>query len=201
MSHSDRTTARWIAVGDSFTAGTGDDPEHGGWIARTAAALIDAGRVDELHNLAEPGVHIDAVLHGQLPLLAEQAEVVSAIAGANDLMARRCDMSLVLGQVDQLLDWALGHAAVVLGVTCPDFLVSRSGRLRYLPERIVAINDHVEGRRAEAGDRFVVVDAHAILTDRALWADDGVHANPHGHELLAAAAVPLLEKALTTAGR
>jgi lysophospholipase L1-like esterase len=34
----------WVAVGDSFTAGTGDDPDQGGWIARTAAALTRALR-------------------------------------------------------------------------------------------------------------------------------------------------------------
>jgi len=201
MSHSDGTTARWIAVGDSFTAGTGDDPEHGGWIARTAAGLIDAGRVDELHNLAVPGVHIDAVLHGQRPMLAEPAEVISAIAGANDLIARHCDMPEVLARVDQLLDWALSHAAVVLAVTCPNFPVARSGRLPYLPERIAAINDHVQHRQSAAGDRLVVVDAHTLLTDPTLWSADGIHANPDGHALLAATATPLLEKALTTTGR
>jgi hypothetical protein len=47
--------ARWVAVGDSFTAGTGDDQQHGGWVAQTANTLARAGRVGGFRNLAVPG--------------------------------------------------------------------------------------------------------------------------------------------------
>jgi lysophospholipase L1-like esterase len=192
--------ARWVAVGDSFTAGTGDEPQHGGWVARTATALAQDGRVDSFRNLAKPGVRIDAVLHEQVPRVTDRVEIVSAIAGANDLMARRCDLQVLLRHVDTLLDWALDHAQLVLTSTCPDFLVSRSAQLPRLAARIEAINKHVERRRLDAPGQLVVVDAHTILTDAALWSPDGIHANPHGHERLATAAIPLLQRASATVG-
>lgn len=187
--------ARWVAVGDSFTAGTGDDRQHGGWVARTASALARAGRVGGFRNLAAPGARLAAVLHDQVPLVVDRVEIVSAIAGANDLMARRVDPALMLQQIDELLDWALVHADLVLTCTCPDFVGSRSAQLPRLAARIDNVNEHVEQRRTSAAGRLVVVDAHAVLADPALWASDGVHANPRGHARLAETAIPLLEQA------
>lgn len=188
------SAARWVAVGDSFTAGTGDDPQHGGWVARTANALARADRVGGFRNLAAPGARLAAVLHDQVPLVVDRVEIISAIAGANDLMARRVNPAIVLGQIDELLDWALNHADLVLTCTCPNFLVSRSAQLPRLAARIDTVNEHVEQRRTGAAGRLVVVDAHAVLAEPALWATDGIHANPRGHERLAETATPLLEQ-------
>ena len=55
---------------------------------------------------------------------------------------------------------------------------------------------HVERRRREAPARVIVVDAHRILADPALWADDKIHPNPEGHQRLAEAATALLRQAL-----
>lgn len=193
--------ARWVAVGDSFTAGTGDDSNHGGWIARTATALAHTGRVAGFRNLAQRGARVDAVLREQVPLVTERVEIISAIAGANDLMKGRGDIGPALRQMDQLMDWALGHAELTLTCTCPDFLLTRSSQLPRLAGRIAAVNEHVKRRQAEAAGRLVVVDAYAMLADEALWAADGIHANPRGHALLATTATPLLDEALTTLGR
>jgi lysophospholipase L1-like esterase len=138
------------------------------------------------------------VLHDQAPLVVERVEIISAIAGANDLMARRVDPTIVLRQMDELLDWALDHADLVLTCTCPDFLVGRSAQLPRLAARIDTINEHVEQRRTSAAGRLVVVDAHAVLAEPAFWATDGIHANPRGHARLAEVAIPLLEEAPTS---
>jgi phosphatidylinositol alpha 1,6-mannosyltransferase len=182
-------------VGDSFTAGTGDDPQHGGWVARTANALTAAGRVGAFRNLAVPGARLAAVLYRQVPLVVDRVEIISAIAGANDLMARRVDPAALLQQVDELLDWALDHADLVLTCTCPNFLVGRSAHLPRLAARIHTINEYVEQRRTSAAGRLIVVDAHTVLAEPALWATDGIHANPNGHALLADTAIPLLNQA------
>jgi lysophospholipase L1-like esterase len=187
--------ARWVAVGDSFTAGTGDDPQHGGWVARTANALARAGCVGDFCNLAVPGARLAEVLDHQVPSVVDRVDIISAIAGANDLMARRVDLPIVLRQMDELLDWALDHADLVLTCTCPDFLVSRSAQLPRLASRIDNVNEHVEQRRTGAAGRLVVVNAHAVLAEPATWATDGIHANPRGHALLAETAIRLLEQA------
>lgn len=186
----------WIAVGDSFTAGTGDDPHHGGWIRRTAAALTRTGRITEFRNHAEPGVRLEHVLRHQVPLITDGADVISAVAGANDLLMPRSDPATVIKHVDELLDWALARTNVLLTTTCPDFFANRPGNLRRLSARVDAINHHVERRRRQAPARVIVVDAHGILADPALWADDQIHPNPEGHQRLAQAATALLRHAL-----
>jgi lysophospholipase L1-like esterase len=186
----------WIAVGDSFTAGTGDDPHHGGWVRRTATALTQAGRITEFRNHAEPGVRLEHVLSRQVPLVTDRADVISAIAGANDLLMPRSAPSTVIQEVDKLLDWALAMTDVVLMTTCPDFFANRSGNLRRLSARVDTLNDHLERRRREAPARVIVVDAHGILADPVLWADDQIHPNPEGHQRLAEAAAALLGHAL-----
>jgi lysophospholipase L1-like esterase len=60
----------WIAVGDSFTAGTGDEPRHGGWIPRTAAAFTQAGKITGFHNHAQRGVRLGDVLRTRFPASA-----------------------------------------------------------------------------------------------------------------------------------
>jgi lysophospholipase L1-like esterase len=185
----------WVAVGDSFTAGSGDDPHQGGWIPRAAAALSEAGQIGGFHNYAERGVRLADVLESQVPRVSGRARIISAIAGANDILERRCSLSAVTDRADQLLDWALSKADIVLTCTCPDFFAGRSGQLRRLSSRIDTINQHVQQRRRDIPN-LVVIDANGILADRDLWADDGVHANPQGHTLLARAATEVLFAAL-----
>lgn len=185
----------WVAVGDSFTAGTGDDPRHGGWIARTAAALTRAGRIAAFHNHAERGVRIQDVLERQVPRIDGRARIISAIAGANDILVRRCSLPAVICRADQMLDWALDTADVVVTSTCPDFFAGRSARLSRLSARVDALNQHV-AQRCDDIPQLIVVDAGKILADPTLWAEDGVHANPRGHQQLAEAATAALLSAV-----
>ena len=187
--------AEWAAVGDSFTAGTGDDPYHGGWIPRAAAALKRSGKIAGFCNHSEPGVRLDDVLESQVPCVKGHPRVISAIAGANDILERRCSLPAVTDRADQLLDWALSKADIVLTCTCPDFFAGRP-QLRRLSSRVDSLNRRLEQRRRDAPD-LVVVDAHRILANRGLWADDGIHPNPHGHTQLAKAATEILSAALT----
>jgi lysophospholipase L1-like esterase len=185
----------WFAVGDSFTAGTGDDPRHGGWIARTAAALMRTGKIAAFHNHAERGVRIEHVLERQVPRVDGPARIISAIAGANDILERRCSLPTVTTRGDQLLDWALATADIVLTCTCPDFFARRSAQLSRLSARVETLNQHI-AQRSHDMQRLIVIDANTILADPTLWTHDGVHANPGGHEQLAAAATAALLSAL-----
>jgi lysophospholipase L1-like esterase len=195
--HRSERPLMWVAVGDSFTAGTGDVPLEGGWIRRTATALIGTGRIAELENHAKRGVTLDDVLQQQVPNVAGRPTIISAIAGANDILDRRCDLPAIIEKVDLLLDWALSRAEVIaLTCTCPDFFARRSARLRRLTARVDAINHHLRRLHLPGPSRLVVVDAHQILTDHSLWADDGVHPNQQGHARLAGAASSALMNAL-----
>jgi lysophospholipase L1-like esterase len=186
------TSRTWIALGDSFTAGTGDD--RGGWIKRAHAALAGANQLDELVLLAEPGVSIGSVLSEQARRL-EPCRVVSVIAGANDILRPHPDLELLDQQIDELLDLALANAEMVLTTTCPNFCLPRALPSRKLHDRILRLNEHV-ARRAELDDRLVVVDAYVILSERDQWSDDKLHPNPGGHARLADATQRQLSRRL-----
>jgi hypothetical protein len=146
-----------VAVGDSFTVGVGDDPEAGGWIQRTATALTSAGRIHEFRNLAVRSVLLDDVLQQQVPKVGGRPRIISAIAGANDILVRRCDLDDVIEKADRLIDWAMSRAEMaVLTCTCPDFFADRSARLRRLSARVDTLNRHVPStpaRRTEPAAR------------------------------------------------
>lgn len=183
----------WVALGDSFTTGVGDDPAAGGWVARVAAALAAQGLVGELVNLAEPGVRIAAVAEGQAPALAGEHAVVSMIAGANDTLAFGFDSARLLDRTRELLALARRHGRLAVTATCPDFFAHRYGPSTRLSWRVDEVNTHV---RREAGADVVVLDMHAVMADPALWDPDGVHPNPAGHAALAATALGLVRDRL-----
>ena len=88
MTHSWR---RYVALGDSFTEGLEDRyPDHAvrGWADRLAQALADrCGQDVSYANLAIRGRLLAAVLAEQLePALALEPDLVSLIAGGNDLL-------------------------------------------------------------------------------------------------------------------
>ncbi|HET6918878.1 MAG TPA: hypothetical protein VFI46_05345 [Jiangellaceae bacterium] len=58
---------------------------------RTATQLTRLGRITDFRSHAEPGAHLGDVIGRQVPLATSRADIVSAIAGANDLLAPRCD--------------------------------------------------------------------------------------------------------------
>jgi lysophospholipase L1-like esterase len=177
--------SKWIAIGDSFTAGTGDD--EGGWIHRTFVTSATRLKLADLVNLAVPYLKLDEIIATQLPRL-RRARVVSVIAGANDILAHRVDLPEVSAKIHLLLDAALMHGDVVLSCTCPDFSAPRARPSTMLSNRIEAINGVLRARIATE-PRLRVVDAKSLLNDLALWDEDKIHPNPRGHHELAELAV------------
>jgi lysophospholipase L1-like esterase len=187
---------RWVALGDSFTTGVGDAPEHGGWLARAAAALVRDGVVEGLDNLAVPGVRVESVLADQAPGLSGEHLLVSAIAGANDVLHFGLDIEVLAARTTELVRLARRHGVLVLISTCPDFFAHRFGPGSRLSWRVDRLNEQVREELSTAGGQVVAVDTHAVLRDPSLWDDDGVHPNPAGHEALAEAALAVLGPAV-----
>jgi hypothetical protein len=152
---------------------------------------MGTGYIAAFHNHAERGVRIEDVLERQVPRVDGRARIISAIAGANDILERRCSLPAVISRGDLLLDWALATADIVLTCTCPDFFARRSAQLTRLSARVDTLNQHI-AQRSHDIQRLLVIDANKILADPTLWANDGVHATPDGHEQLAAAATSAL---------
>lgn len=183
----------WLAVGDSFTFGTGDD--SGGWVRRTFERVAGPLSLGTLENRAVEGAVI-----GEVRTLQTRADdrgaIVSAVAGANDIMRPHFDLDVVLGQVDHLLEWGHGAADLFVTTTCPNFEVPRQRTMVRLRRRVDAVNERV---RAWAGDRddVVVIDAFTLLDSPELWSADLIHPSPAGHRRLADAAVASLAQART----
>jgi lysophospholipase L1-like esterase len=188
----------WVALGDSFTSGVGDYPSAGGWVARTARLLAAEGFSIDLDNHAHPGVTVDAVLSDQTPMLPRRATIVSAIAGANDLLRYRYEPSSLAENVEALLDLAKQCGEIVLTSTCPDFFVHRFGPGNRLTRRVEALNATLRKAMAVDSDCMLLLDTHRLLSAERLWHRDGIHPNPVGHRALASEAVDLLAPRLST---
>lgn len=88
----------YVAIGDSLSEGLGDftfeqDRHHNGWTDRLAAILAKEAQVKgyEFHfaNLALRGSKLEKIMEGQLQAaLRLQPDLVTVMAGSNDLMAR-----------------------------------------------------------------------------------------------------------------
>jgi lysophospholipase L1-like esterase len=78
---------RYLALGDSFTIGTGTTPERS-FPAVLVRSWKDRGLECELANPAVNGYTTDDLIHEELPLLERFApDLVTVLIGANDLVA------------------------------------------------------------------------------------------------------------------
>lgn len=178
---------RFVALGDSFTEGVGDEDRtrpNGvrGWADRVAEQLPDV----HYANLAVRGRLLGQVLREQLdPALGMKPDLVSLYAGGNDLMRPRVDIDeLMRGYRAAVARFTTAGARVVLftGVDGVDDPVFRKMR-----GRVAIYNEHV---RAIARDHdAVLVDMWAMrqLRDRRLWSADRLHLNARGHNEVAIA--------------
>jgi phosphatidylinositol alpha 1,6-mannosyltransferase len=80
-----RGVSAYVALGDSFTAGTGS-PEGLGWADRIAASLRRRNSAFVYRNLAEDGATSAAVLGQVDQALQLEPDLVTVICGANDVL-------------------------------------------------------------------------------------------------------------------
>jgi lysophospholipase L1-like esterase len=192
--------SRYVALGDSLTAGEGDTGPDGrpvGWAQRLAGLLTARTSVScALTNLASGGATVPVVLGEQLPRVAGlRPDLVSVTVGMNDIRAPGFSPDMFAAGMGRLLDGLTATGATVLACTLPDI-----AELAPLPPGLVAIA-HLRIRQAsdvireQAARRGVVcLDAWALpgTTDLALFSPDRFHPNASGHSLLATAFADLL---------
>ncbi|WUD54128.1 SGNH/GDSL hydrolase family protein [Streptomyces europaeiscabiei] len=197
---------RYVAIGDSMTEGLGDpDPAggHRGWADRLAEAL--AGQEPSLAyaNLAVRGRTAAQIRAEQLrPALELRPDLVTVMAGMNDLVRSGFDAASVIADIDEMFARLTESGARVATVTFPDLgKVSPLAR-RVLP-RILDLNTRLRATAERHGVLVLDVFAHLVTTDPRLWADDRLHASPLGHARIAsgmAHTLGLLVELLTVIG-
>jgi lysophospholipase L1-like esterase len=207
MSYSSAASARgpgwrrFVALGDSLTAGRGDlgsDGRHIGWARRLADMLSERCPAPcELTNLAVDGADVTTVLDRQLPRVAGLGpDLVSLTVGMNDVRLREFDPNAFTAGLGKLLAALSATGATVLTCTLPDvsavvalpaeYVVIAQQRLR---EASDIIRSEAARYRALCLDTWAMPDA---ATDPALFTADRLHPNASGHRKLAAAFAELL---------
>lgn len=195
---------RYLALGDSFTEGVGDDDPtrpNGvrGWADRVAEQLCAADPAWGYANLAIRGKKIRQVIDEQLEAaLALEPTLVTLYAGGNDILRPRVDIdALMAGYDDMVASLRACGAAVVLFTGFDSSGSAVFGKTR---GRTAIYNEWVR----EAADRHGAVIADywrwREFSDLRYWAVDRLHMGTPGHTLMAKKVLSLLEStdAITT---
>jgi phosphatidylinositol alpha 1,6-mannosyltransferase len=191
---------RYVAIGDSFTAGTERDGRSERWPDELAARLRAAYPELDYLNLAVAGARSEAVARDQLaPTLGLRPDVVTLVCGANDvLLSTRPDIdryaatfAAMLGRLRE----GLPEAAIVTATTpnFADFLPLHRRSRRRVAEGMARL---AEVTRLVARDQGVVClefAAHPQARDRGNFGTDGYHPSPEGNRRAAAAFQAALE--------
>jgi len=186
----DPTSIRYLALGDSFTIGTGITPEKA-FPALLAARWRAAGRAVELLNPAVNGYTTDDLITRELPHVAVfKPTVVTLLIGANDIVRGGSDDKRYRGQLrriyTRLRDDGVPGSAVV-GLPQPEWsrspAASPYGTTEALVTRIAHFNAIAMDEAEAAGARFV--DLYPLMRRQAaaeMLAPDRLHPNAEAHE-------------------
>jgi lysophospholipase L1-like esterase len=192
---------RFVATGDSFTEGVGDPGADGtfrGWADRFAEML--AARRGQLSyaNLAVRGLTTRQVLDTQLkPAIALEPDLVSAVAGMNDLIRPKLDFRQYVADLDALIGGLAATGARVLTATLPtpgQGTPLPTPLRRQLIKRLDLSNAFV--RRIAAVHGAMCLDLAAMMPPGiGGWSEDRLHPGPDGHRAAAEACMGLLDGA------
>ena len=199
----DPASIRYLALGDSFTIGTGIQPERA-FPAVLAQRWRDTGRVVELLNPAKNGYTTDDLIAKELPLAqAFGPTIVTLLIGANDIVRGGSDDARYREQIRRiyrgLRSAEIAPKAVVM-LPQPEWSRSPTASPYGTPESLRTRIEHFNRVAAEeaelAGSRFV--DLYPLMHRQAaaeMLATDELHPNVEAHAEWAAA----LDRALTPA--
>lgn len=188
---------RYVAVGDSQTEGLMDGDEasgYRGWADRLAERLAAVSGPDFRYaNLAVRGHLAAAIRAGQTDAaLALQPDLVTVMAGMNDLIRPGCDADAVAADLDAMLAAFTASGATVVTFTFPDVgtIAPLVARLR---PRVMEFNDRVRAMAGRHGAVLVDTWGHPVVTDPRIWNSDRIHASPAGHARIARAVAHALD--------
>jgi acyl-CoA thioesterase-1 len=179
---------RYVALGDSYTIGTGVQRADR-WPDRLVAALGPAEPTLALvANLAVNGYTTDDLIRHELPALDQlRPEFISVLIGVNDVVREVSSTSYAVS-VQTILDDLSGRVGPsgIVTVAVPDYTITRAGADYGDPRRrhdgIVAVNEAIAREAADRGIAFVdIFDLSLrVKDDPTLVANDGLH--PSGRQ-------------------
>ena len=184
-------TVRYVAIGDSFTEGVGDELPDGhvrGWADLVAQGWADAsGQAIEYANLAIRGKLIWPIVEQQLePALALKPTHLSFNGGGNDMLRPRASTAHIVAAWERVLQRCEeeGVTLIALSGANPSEHLPLS---RVFQRRGDVLSAEVTARldaRPEVLRAFNWPDKE--LSTIGYWSDDRLHMNVRGHHRVAA---------------
>ena len=182
-----RELSLYVAIGDSFTAGTGCEAGEA-WPDHLARALRRRNPSLELRNLAVDGATSADVLAEQMPDALElEPDLLTVVCGGNDVLrSTRPDINGYEGRLEWILDRlrAANPRVRIATATAPerwDFLPLRRRTRARVEEAIAALNRITRSVAARRSIPCLEVAGHPELANPANYASDGLHPSSIGH--------------------
>jgi lysophospholipase L1-like esterase len=190
-------TTRFVALGDSFTEGVGDDDPtrpNGvrGWADRVAEQLGAPDPGFGYANLAIRGRKLRQILAEQVDAAVElKPTLVSIYAGANDILRPRIDIDDLLVEYDDAIAKLRATGATVLMFT--GFDARGSKVFSTMRGRTAIYNELVRGIAGDHGALLVDYWRFSEYYDWGMWAQDRMHMSAAGHANMAKRVLDVLE--------
>ncbi|MET0448815.1 MAG: SGNH/GDSL hydrolase family protein [Aeromicrobium sp.] len=188
------TFHRFVALGDSFTEGVGDDDAtrpNGvrGWADRVAEVM--AGDDFAYANLAIRGRKLLEIVGTQIdPALEMKPDLVSIYAGANDVLRPRIDIDRLVEAYDVAIGRLVDGGAHVVMFTAYD--PGWSPVFGALRGRFAIYNELVREVAERHGATLVDFWRLGDYRDVRLWDIDKMHMSSAGHQRMAIAVLDAL---------
>ena len=188
------TFHRYVALGDSFTEGVGDDDPtrpNGvrGWADRVAEVL--ASDDFSYANLAIRGRKLLPIITEQVdPAIAMKPDLVTIYAGANDVLRPRVDIDGLVGAYDLAVGRLVASGAQVVMFTAYD--PGGTPVFGALRGRFAVYNELVREVAERHGATLVDFWRLREYRDDRLWDIDRMHMSAAGHQRMAIAVLDAL---------
>lgn len=181
---------RYVAIGDSFTEGVGDELPEGtvrGWADLVAQGIADAvGEPIEYANFAIRGRLLGPIIAEQLePALALGPTLVSFNGGGNDMLRPGTNMPWIISETERAITRiiASGATPLLIAGANPTAGLPNGGKVSVKGNLLTA----TAGQLAQQlGVNFCDNWNDPVLASRDFWSPDRLHLAPVGHHRVAA---------------
>ncbi|PES09142.1 lipase [Bacillus cereus] len=176
---------RFVAIGDSFTEGIGDEVE-GIALKSWVDHFVQLCEKDiEYANFAKRGLVTEEIRLQQLEkALTFNSDLVSLIAGANDVLKGRWNHGAYKNDMEFMIDTLSKAGADIIIANLPDFTVRlpfASEKKQVIKEQLLEANEVIHSLSREYKLHHVDFWNHHLVNDNTLWSKDLIHPNSKGY--------------------
>ncbi len=188
----------FVALGDSFTAGTGA-PAGEAWPDRIAEGIRARNGGLAYRNLAVDGATSEAVLEQAAEAVELEPDLVTVVCGGNDVLgSTRPDIDAYAERMATILGrLGAGGGVRVVTATMPEaweFLELRPRTQRRVEQSVRALNRVTRNVAGAAGVPCLDMAGHPGLSRAENFCEDGLHPSALGHERAARGFSELLRR-------